>query len=223
MRRSALAVGLAVLAPVSAAAQPSCPASVDPPRVEFEFKPKSVVINTEKSTAELRGMAPSTLGHRTLGLYLAGFSGEVAVRYNTRRVGGDHACLWITRVRVNLTYKERDIYIGREFKSGGCEHAAVLGHERKHAAADDQIVAEHMPLLRASVTEAARSLGVVGPVRGAELEAAKSRLVDEVNDAFQGALARFNAARLRVQKGIDTREEYARMARQCHDGFGIEE
>lgn len=223
MRAAMLGLVLLVAAALPAAAEGMrCPVIGNQPQVEVQIISRNTALNTRKPVRELKQLSANSLGHQPLGLYMSKFASGVQINYDLRREG-DEACVWVTKVQVQIGYDDRTIYVAKDFEKDTCEYKAILSHEAKHAVTDDSVLAEYNGRFRKSVSDAAIDGGTVGPFKRIFLDDSKQRLAERIQKAFDRTFADFQAARARAQKTVDTPEEYGRVKRICPGGFKFED
>ena len=101
------------------------------------------------------------------------------------------------QIAVVISMRQRVIYGARERRPGSCDYDAVLGHERKHEAADDPVLAEHVPPLPKPMLVTARRVSALRG-RGGHEERSQKHLDEELRSALGEAarlLERDRAAR----------------------------
>jgi hypothetical protein len=208
--------GIAALALVAAApaqAAVSCAPSVAKVAVEMDM-PEPVVDNSLAQPA-LQNLAGSRYhGGRALGLYRMTLTIDWTARLVRSEANG-RACLSIDNVTLHIGMPSRRIYIMRERHPGTCLYESVLDHERKHQAVDDEVMAEELPRLQATVEHAIAALPPTWPLPTAEADEAEHRLTAPVAAAVQRGWAELFAARAARQAEIDSPQEYRRVRAVC--------
>jgi hypothetical protein len=198
--------------PVRAA---GCVATV--PAVAVTLTAAEPAIDNSLSQPELQALAGRDYHEgRTLGLYTA----DIAARTRTAMSDEGTAalrCVRVTAVTVELTLAPRRIYVVRERRPGTCGYAAVLGHERKHQAVDDGIVAEYRPRLGAAIHAAISRLLPDAPVPTDGVAAIEARIDRAVDAALKAGFDAMMAERDRRQQAVDSPGEYRRVGAACGD------
>jgi hypothetical protein len=216
IRRAALlAVLLLAAAPhAGARAALSCPTPT-PPAVAVSVEAGAPAIDntlTQPALQQVAGTMPH--GDLALGYYRA----NLEVRWRTFtawRSAGTEACHWIERVAIEIALVDRKIYIIRERRPGSCPYDSVLGHERKHQAVDDAVVAEYRPLLVRAAERAVAGLPPPTPDSIDRGDAVEARLTGTVETALQSIVKAMLAVRAARQAAVDTPAEYRRNGAAC--------
>jgi len=137
-------------------------------------------------------------------------------RASTRsRQAGGWVCLWIEKVAISLTVSRRQIYVVRERAPGTCPYNAVLAHERKHQAVDDELFNQSVPWLRHRIEKAILDLPHGQPTMASEVPATQAKLNKVVSDAVTSAVADMMAERKLRQSRVDDPREYQRVGAAC--------
>ena len=211
----ALALLVVLLGSFSArAATPrDCPASK--PEVTLSIRlPEPTIDNSlpQPRLQELSGKAYHN-GH-TLGLYRMELQyGIEAVVMAQQSSAG--LCQWIERVTVRMVLSPRQIYVVRDRRPGTCPYEAVLEHERKHKAIDDEVFRADAPRLQRALEAAIAHLPPERPVPAADAVDAKTRLVAPLKQVFQAAVDAVMAERNARQEHLDNPGEYKRVGAAC--------
>ena len=210
------AVSVSTLSAPAEAVTPSCGRAQAPVRMDARL-PEPVLDNSQPQRA-IQALAPLAYhGGRTIGLYHAEVVAKIQTRFSSvwlRR--GAPACLFITAVDVGITMPTRRIYVASELSPGTCQHAAILGHERKHEATDDQAVRKHTPRIQQAIQDAVAKLGPL-EASADQRDAAQAHLERIVRSAFDRAWQAFQDERSELQQLVDTGLEYARVTASCPD------
>ena len=213
----ASAVSVSMLwAPAVEAAVPACTGASPAVHVDASL-PEPILDNSQPQRA-IQARAPAGYhGGRTVGLYQAEVAAKIQTRFRSVWVRNTSpACLSVTAVEVGITMPMRRIYVASELWPGTCQHNAILGHERKHQATDDQAIRKHAPRLQQAIQDA---LARLGPIQASadERGAAQARLERVVQSAFDRAWDAFQAERNDLQQQVDAGLEYARVTASCPD------
>jgi hypothetical protein len=153
-------------------------------------------------------------GGRTLGLYRMELQSGLRASIRSRQVGA-WICLWIENVTISLTMSPRQIYVVRERAPGTCPFNAVLAHERKHQAVDDELFNQSVPWLRHRIEKAILDLPRGQPTMASEVPAIQARLNKVMGDAMSSAVADMLAERKLRQSRVDDPREYQRVGAAC--------
>ncbi|HKF71454.1 MAG TPA: hypothetical protein VKB68_06880 [Stellaceae bacterium] len=183
------------------------------------------VLDTSKPQRTIQALAPAAYhAGRTIGLYDAEIEAKIRMQFRSftlRREKTSPACFFITAVNVGVAMPTRRILVASELLPGTCPHAAVLAHERKHEAADDEAVRKHTPRLQRAIQDAVANLGPI-EASSDKQDAAQARLAARVQSAFDEAWREFQAERSDLQRQVDAGLEYARVAASCPDWSPIQ-
>jgi hypothetical protein len=201
--------------PVARAAALAC--THPQPSVHVDASLQEPVLDNSQPQRAIQALAPGYHGGRTVGLYSAQVEAKIETRFRSLALGrASPACLSLTAVDVRIVMPTRRIYVARELWPGTCPHTAVLEHERKHEAADDQAVHKHTPRLQQAIQDAVVNVGLLEAAPD-EHDAAQARLTKLVRSAFDRAWQAFQDERTELQRQVDAGLEYARVTASCPD------
>ena len=126
--------------------------------------------------------------------------------------GGD--CAYPQAVAISMTLAQRVIHVAREFRgTEPCVYREVLGHERRHVALDDQLLAAEKTALPTALPARLADLdGVWGKDAAAARGALSARLQADVQTLQDDIEAKRHAAHAAQ---IDTFDERHRLANAC--------
>jgi len=187
------------------------------PAITVELVSEPVAIDRGKSTADLSRMRGTGAQHQARGLYVATLHSQLEVGYVSAS-DGRRACVTVDRVTARVSLQRRVIHIAREFPAGSCESNAVMDHERRHQATDDNLLAREIAGLKASLGEATRTTHA-GPIANGEIDRAQARIKQELSVAFRQATEAINSRREAAQAAVDNPAEYARVQALCPGGW----
>jgi hypothetical protein len=212
-------VPLAVLLLAAAAARPAeaalvCERHSPAVTVTVDEPPPAIDNTLTQPGLQKRAGKFNHAGHAMLGLY----SAEFMVSWRTITAWqslGSEACHWIDRVTIEIAVTHRKIYVIRARRPGTCLYDSVLGHERKHQAVDDGVVAEYRERFAQAAERAIAALPPPAPVALGEGKAAAARLTAAVEKALRASVGAMNAARDARQAAVDTPSEYRRVGAAC--------
>lgn len=223
---AAACAALAALVPLAACSRPSadgpaCPHEGVPDRaavVSVTHQPLKAELRRDLSLAELARLGEGVGSGRLQGLTVVEHSFE---RKWTRTITSSHKdgryCVWLTKLKVDLTPAKAEVYVPREYPPGSCEHDEVLKHERDHEDAHRESLAEFTSRL-ADAFAAADWL----PVEGAPLEVSGEEDADARLDAaferiFAPERARFLEELGRRNAVLDIPDNYRWVTARCRD------
>lgn len=123
-------------------------------------------------------------------------------------------CQWVGNMQVSLNISPK-ILISREHKKGTCKHKAILEHEMKHVFVDREVVKKYVPIIRANMLAAVKKVGIVGPKNARDEKKFHEKITKYMEDQLKIVSDQMYAERSKRQQGVDTLEEYERVARVC--------
>jgi len=188
-----------------------------PPTVEVTLDAEPPVIDRSKSVLELSRLKQPGPKHEARGLYTVTVTSRLEIGFDSltdRR----QACVAIDYVKAHVELHRRTIHVAREHPAASCEAKAILEHERKHQAMDENVMARELPGLKSALAEATRGAHA-GPIPATEIEAAQSRLKRKLGEAFRLATLAADDRRAQAQAQVDTPGEYARVRGLCPGGW----
>lgn len=201
----------------------SCPVApvVD---VSVQFKNKSPAYILDRSSAELgRFKIDTTFSHGQNEIFITGGLTEsiiltgLAFEYGTLTSHSQqHACIWLTKAIVTVTYAPR-VYIANDFKKESCRYAETDKHELRHVNTDVITIKEYIPRMEKSLRNVASILKTQTPIAKNKLKRAKELLVSVMRTEMQKQMLEMNRVRTLRQQQIDTRQEYLAQSAACPD------
>lgn len=218
----ALAAALAALLAACSrpsAEGPACPHEGTPDRgsvVSVTHQPLKAVLRRDLSLPELARLGEGVGSGRLQGLTVVEHSFE---RKWTRTITSSRKsgryCVWLTKLKVDLTPAKAEVFVPREYPAGSCEHDEVLKHERDHEDAHRESLDEFSARLAAAFA-AADWL----PVEGAPLEVggeedADARLDAAFDRIFAPERARFLEELHKRNAVLDIPENYRWVTARC--------
>lgn len=180
--------------------------------VEYDYRQAlSNIQSVQMSTPDPYGVHSASI---TQGFMQGQITAEQEITFDYHKIRGQDHCLYYNEINVKIEIDPK-IVIAREIKRDRCMFPAVLDHEMKHVNAD-----------RAVVNRAARNMGNRiyktikdnGMTRIVQHDNAEKTMQDMANLVLEVIEDEYNAMQLDrhdVQSGIDTREEYDRVAALC--------
>jgi hypothetical protein len=126
------------------------------------------------------------------------------------------ACVWISSINIQLHYQPV-VYVSREFIPGSCYHAAVLEHEHKHVAVDDELIQNFGPQLQQAIQAAAADQGHMGPFPSGQIQVAGQNINQMMENKLNTLMNDFSAVRQARQSQVDRPQEYARVQALCQN------
>lgn len=149
-------------------------------------------------------------------------SGTIGMRHVTKlghksipESGG--LCLWYETVEIRIEIDPK-IEIAAEIAKDRCMYKATLEHEMKHVKADRQIVNKYAQTMGRKVYDGLARRGFfIGPVSPDHAPEAARRMQETVGQLLDLEYRKMEVERQEIQQGIDSLEEYNRVAVLCPD------
>lgn len=205
-----------MMSPAAQAATLVCTRAAPAVRVNVHM-PDPILDSSQPQRAIQALASPGYHGGRTVGLYYAEMSAKLQTQFRSQWLSrATPACVYVSAVDLDIAMPMRRIYVASELWQGTCPYSAVLGHERKHQAADDLVVSKHTPRLQQAIRDAILDVGQLDVSENGR-EAVQARLQRTVKSAFDKAWAAFQAERNELQRQVDAGLEYARVTASCPD------
>jgi hypothetical protein len=115
------------------------------------------------------------------------------------------------QVNIKIGFEPLTVYVGKEFPQGSCGFKEIYAHEMRHA----EIYREFARKAVAEASEPIRNrITSLGPLRGA-VGSTQERIATELNERWVPYVKRLLNRAEAQQRGVDTREEYDRVASSC--------
>lgn len=194
------------------------------PLVRVEIRAREPVILHDKTRQQLTSMPNNT--HLRLGgpEAVGGLTSnpidaraEMSFDSQTSFLGGE-GCLWLTTLTIHLTMTP-EINIARDWPEGSCIWRALLDHERRHVAADQDLLSRFKTRIEPKFSDLAREMAVQGPIPTSIMYTAQSTASSRINLRLQSEMIWFGQERDRIQQAIDSPQEYRALASQCADSM----
>ena len=197
----------------------SCDPQPAPP-VHFNFVERPPRFVSDLPSRELRALGPVTPGINprdfpvTSGITqgVVGMTDDVLFKWQELVLGG--FCLYPTGVTVTVTY-DATVHIATEYPRGSCRYAETEKHEQRHVRADEDVLKQELPGMRATAEAWAAGGSSPGPFDKAQLETMRNLMAVKLKDALERDMIRIDQARSARQREIDTPQEYERLSRAC--------
>jgi hypothetical protein len=193
----------------------SCDAQ--PPAVfDFKYEMAAPTFHRDLDSAQLQRMKGAHSGPGQMG-GLTRNETHSAVNINSleqeQLLGGDF-CLWPAKVEVRITLRPT-VRVASQYPQNSCRYKVAYLHEMMHVKIARDTLMEFMPGLEAFLRAKVASLAVEGPLPEENLNAAKQRQLNVVQDALVGALKRIDMVTETRQAKIDTPQSYLLASRAC--------
>jgi hypothetical protein len=199
------------------AGRAACGRDFATPNITVNIVPWQVREDRSRTQEQLTPMASRqswlTPGHSARGIYNAALMHRVNIDFVEQDGGfAKGPCVGIKSLNVDLSFQNPTLYLAQELAWASCVANAVREHEKKHAAMDVQVLSEFAPALNADMV---RWVDVHRPVEASSGDEAKTIWQNNLQDYLKSQLQIFTNSRNRRQQGIDTPEEYQRIASAC--------
>jgi hypothetical protein len=141
---------------------------------------------------------------------------SVEVSYKTYNQYGV-SCIWYKKISITIEL-DPTIVIAKEVRDDACMGPAVMQHEHKHVAVDRAMVNKYSHVIGRRVNEELEKRGfILGPVAGTEVKRIGEGMQQTVFDIVTREYEKMDAEREKLQRQVDTKAEYDRIADHCPD------
>ncbi|MGB0719395.1 MAG: hypothetical protein ACPGRX_02920, partial [Bdellovibrionales bacterium] len=154
-------------------------------------------------------------GGITLGLAGGPIDITIKGRYGIRSRNG-RACVHLENLDV-LFWAKPVVLIASNFKKGSCEYREVLGHEQKHIRALRNFVRKHAPELKKEVAKIIKTTKTRAVVSENSIDTAQKSIEDPIIQRLAAYQNKIMPILRATQQGIDSPQEYARVAAKCEN------
>lgn len=223
MLRTAIAAFLilsaALLAGDIEAAQRSCPAPEQAPKIVLKTDRGRIANHNGHSRAQLTKMQRHQRGSATIngpgwkpvGLTVTDLKFSLKVQINALPMAPRQVCAVLVKADAFLGYDRLDVYVARRYRPGSCHHRAIIDHENKHVAIFRRTLDAYGPRVDRRLQREAAALGTI---RAATPKAAANivhkRLSSRVQPLFDQMNREMDAANARLDTPAAYRREQAR-------------
>ncbi|MDF3024049.1 MAG: hypothetical protein K0R10_1410 [Alphaproteobacteria bacterium] len=187
------------------------------PKLEFTLGVEKPEWSYAKTSAEMkRELPPMSKQFPVVGGYTHSTTRDkyhVSFIHKKDRLTGMQ-CVWPEKVTVTVSYTA-DIYVAKNYPRGGCRDIETRAHEKRHVAADVDVLEGGMGALRARVEKIIRQPVKAGPVDEKGAARIRGALLGRIKDAVQDELKRLEKLRKKRHAKIDSVAEYTRMTKAC--------
>ncbi len=128
------------------------------------------------------------------------------------KLGDGSSCARIEKIDASIGYRNVTIYIAQEIARDSCAMGHVLEHERKHVAVNRGVLVNYVPRIQNKLKE---YMQINGVYRGADPDYAESLMREKTEFILKDAARKIMDENRRLQKSVDTPEEYARNSVVC--------
>jgi hypothetical protein len=122
-------------------------------------------------------------------------------------------CVRVEHVDITFGYRNVVVYIAREIPRQSCGFDQVMQHEQKHVLVQKQILNNFIPVVKQRLKD---YLAENGAMQNRDYMEAVTWLRDNVQLIAQDVSAELFQENLRLQRDIDTVDEYARVGNSCN-------
>lgn len=184
------------------------------PNIEIEvaFRQEPLVENAtgKEALAEMFGLAHGT-GKRVNALTTIRRVYQPLALVTSAKLADGSFCASAAKVMVKID-GDMTIHMANDIKPGTCRWDAVLHHEQKHVAVNQQAISRSVETIRTSLSrELAETLPVTAPTE----EAAKNGMINAVRSILDREMARSFQQAKAENILIDNPEEYAAVDAAC--------
>lgn len=172
-------------------------------------------LNTGVAMRDIKSLASgeTALGSHEVSVGLTVSSLGMNSSFEVKTEGrGRNLCSQISRLALEIGFKDTVVYIANELPVGSCGYETVLEHEFRHVATDQRVLAAYLPQLSILIGNALRQ---IGPLPTNAPDEAEAQLKQLVNDYLNRLSANLASIREREQQYVDTPEEYRRISLSC--------
>lgn len=185
-----------------------------PPSVKIQRLPDTDDLNKRYGYRTLTqlGRQVAGPGSAVLGLTRGNATARFAIAMPTMQdTSGRWECS-SPQITLSLGFHPMTVYVAKEFPEGSCAYKEIYQHERRHV----QAYRDHLTGLEKGLLDTLnRRFATTGPWRAPAGETL-ARLQQELDERWLPYVQREIAGVEAAQAGIDTPEEYARVADSCN-------
>lgn len=189
-------------------------AQLPAPSVKIQYLPDTEDLNTRYGYKTLTQLGQQAVrpGNTVLGLTRGNATARFAIAMPTvQDASGRWECS-SPQITLSLGFRPMTVYVAKEFPAGSCAYKEILQHERRHV----QAYREHLAGLEKPLLDTLnRRFAERGPWH-ARVGETLPRLQRELDERWLPYVQREIAGVEAAQAGIDTPEEYARVADSCN-------
>lgn len=192
------------------------------PKINIIPKTDGIEYDYGQRLAEIQSVkidTPNPYGMHSSSITQGFMQGQIAVKQEVKfdfypiKGSGDY-CVYYDEINVEIEIDPK-IVIAKEIKRDRCMFDAVLEHEMKHINADRMIVNEGAKNLANQVYAQIKQNGMAMRVNEDNAQSAAQAMGASVMEVIKQEYQAMGEHRMSVQSGIDSREEYDRVAALC--------
>ena len=190
------------------------------PAVIFKYEQKEPIFLSDHTTKELRAIAPSISSVNladfpiTSGVTQGNINMETSILFKSQELLTGGYCLWPAEVDVTLTYRAQ-VHIAKEYRPYSCRFIETRLHELRHVAADEEVLKQLLPTMKAAAEARAAKGYSQGPYDRTQTETMRGLISGNFKEGMSRELDKLENARALRQQAIDTAAEYTRLSRAC--------
>ena len=144
-------------------------------------------------------------GWVTRGLTKSKLDSRIKVGVIYRKIGKNLICIGLASVSVEIGYPHFNIYVARELTPGSCIYNLTMAHEQKHVAIYRDQLQLFLPKLKQQLKKSTKKLM---PILFKSPNAGNKYFLQKLNIEFKFILKQMNAKITRLQRRMDTPENY---------------
>lgn len=126
-------------------------------------------------------------------------------------------CFHVEKVDITFGYKDVTVYVAKEIPEQSCGFNEILAHEQKHVAVQQKIFDDYIPLLQQKVKT---YLAENGTRQSSDYADASNWLYNNLQSLIADIMKDVFTENTRLQRDIDTLQEYERVSRSCNGQIG---
>ncbi len=193
-----------------------------PPQIQVIAKQDPIQYNITITQAQLNARASGLLaassaihgsGGEVGGLTEGLINSQMQMEFATESQGGA-TCIRPSKIVVSIKYQPT-ILIANEYQRGSCNFKAVLQHEGKHVATDQNAIRKYIPIFQNTLASSAQGLLSANPVPTTATQEMSKRMQAMLGKTLDNVMKTLSAERETLQTNVDTPSEYARVQSLC--------
>ncbi|WP_245881160.1 hypothetical protein [Thalassospira marina] len=192
----------------------SCP-TVTPPKITFDFEPKSPQLDRNRSVRWLNSKTTHSADWFVTGLTSYAMQAKFEMRIEPVALGNGTYCLLPALIHPTVSVTEHLVYIASELPKGSCEYDVVYAHEGQHVAINQHMELDIRNALPAYLAQVTDDFARMQPLPAQMASARIRNLLSKYGREFKALLAKIDATRQRDHARIDTAQEYERLSHAC--------
>ena len=193
------------------------------PRHQVDAQLKGKLAKTKKFRGSTKAFTEYVQGHSRGSSRILGFVNQAELytrmtyQFSLRDIGGGRYCVMLDKVR-GFFYAAPKLFMPSDYKKNSCEYQQVLKHEKRHLQAVYDFHKRNTGKYAAYLGKIARAVPIHDPVT-TEKEAAQVKRA--ITNYFEGKFREQEYKSImqlnKVQKTIDSPQEYRGVAKRCNN------